>query len=290
MDAPLILHDSLRPRTLFVSDLDGTLLNSSSQVSAESARMIGQAVAKGALFSVATARTPATVIPLLRDVPMRHPAVVMTGAALYNLSTYEFSRLQFMPEGVTERLLTLYRKHGVATFVYTFKDNRLDVYHIGALNDHERGFMAQRAHTRVKRFLVPASGESPLPPNLDNTVLLYSVQPWLPALSLYEEVKEKGLPVNPLCYHDNLGEEWGQLEMFSHTADKAKAVEALASDLRADRIVAFGDNVNDIPLFSLADEKIAVQGAVAPLKELATDIIGSNDSDAVASFILSRFS
>ncbi len=288
MIKPEIAHGLLRTRTLFVSDLDGTLLDPSSQVSADSAEMLNRAIAAGALFSVATARTPATVISLMKGVNMQLPGVVMTGAALYDFAHSRFSRLQYMPEGLTCRLVDLYRQFGVSTFIYTFSGTRLEVYHIGELNDLERGFIAQRAHTPVKRFNVPPSGESALPRNLDNTLLLYSVQPWESAKALYDKIVADRLPVTPLCYHDTYGEQWGQLEMFSPTANKAAAVEALASDIGADRIVAFGDNVNDLPLFDLADEGIAVANAVAELKARATDIIDSNATPSVAAHILSR--
>lgn len=284
----IITHGLLRRRTLFVSDLDGTLLDSTSHVSPESAAMLNEAMAAGALFTVATARTPATVVSLLADVELRLPAVVMTGAALFDLRARTFSRLQYMAPGITPRMLDVYRRHKVSTFVYTFTGKMLEVYHIGPLNDLERGFISQRAHTGLKRFIISPSGESPLPRDLDNTLLLYSVQPWENARKVYEEIVPMRLPVSPLCYHDTFGPEWAQLEMFSATANKAKAVEAVASMTGADRIVAFGDNINDIPLFQLADEGIAVANAVPELKNLASDVIGENDAHSVAAHILSR--
>lgn len=42
--------------TLYITDLDGTLLNKQSAVSEHSAKIINQLIDQGALFSVATAR------------------------------------------------------------------------------------------------------------------------------------------------------------------------------------------------------------------------------------------
>ena len=50
---------------LFVSDLDGTLLNKASEVSENSRTIINELIEKGVKFTVATARTHATVIELL---------------------------------------------------------------------------------------------------------------------------------------------------------------------------------------------------------------------------------
>ena len=50
----------------------------------------------------------------------------------------------------------------------------------------------------------------------------------------------------------------------------------------ADKIAAFGDNRNDILLFSLADRKYAVKNAVPELRQIADEIIGENNDDGVA--------
>ncbi len=279
-------HSLLTSRTLYVSDLDGTLLNSHSIVSDASARMLNTAIASGAHFTVATARTPATAIHLLSEIDMRLPGAVMTGAALFDFSSSRFSRLQYLPAGEADRLIRLYREAGVGTVIYTFTGDRLEVYHTGELNQHEKTFLSERCHSAVKHFNVPADGESILPPSLDNTLLLYGVQPWSKAESLYRRIKEDKYAVTPLCYHDSLGDEWGELEMFGPYTSKASAIESVASDMGAGRIVAFGDNINDLPIFRMADCAVAVGNARAEAIEEADEVIGTNDEDAVASFIL----
>ena len=52
-----------------------------------------------------------------------------------------------------------------------------------------------------------------------------------------------------------------------------------------DKIVAFGDGVNDIPLFKAADECYAVSNAASELKEIATAVIVSNEEDSVATWL-----
>ena len=46
--------------------------------------------------------------------------------------------------------------------------------------------------------------------------------------------------------------------------------------------MVFGDALNDISMFEIADEAYAVSNAVGELKAIATGIIGCNDEDAVA--------
>lgn len=65
-------------KTLYISDLDGTLLGNDAAVSPESTEMLNEAISAGAMFSVATARTPATVASILSDIDTRLPMAVMT--------------------------------------------------------------------------------------------------------------------------------------------------------------------------------------------------------------------
>ena len=56
-------------KTLYVSDLDGTLLDNDSQLSQGTIDTLNHIIVEqGGLFTVATARTPATVVPLLQQV------------------------------------------------------------------------------------------------------------------------------------------------------------------------------------------------------------------------------
>ena len=52
------------------------------------------------------------------------------------------------------------------------------------------------------------------------------------------------------------------------------------------RIISFGDAVNDIPMFDISDECYAVENAVDEVKAAATGIIGSNEEDGVAKWLL----
>lgn len=69
---------------------------------------------------------------------------------------------------------------------------------------------------------------------------------------------------------------------------KANAVLHLARLLGCRHIVCFGDGINDIPMFRIADECYAVANAAPELKEIATDIIPCNNEDGVAKWLLAH--
>jgi hydroxymethylpyrimidine pyrophosphatase-like HAD family hydrolase len=52
--------------------------------------------------------------------------------------------------------------------------------------------------------------------------------------------------------------------------------------LSTSNLTVFGDDVNDIGMFKIAARGVAVSNAVAEVKQHATEIIGSNEDDAVS--------
>ena len=78
------------------------------------------------------------------------------------------------------------------------------------------------------------------------------------------------------------------MEIIPGTVSKANAILQLKKYLGADYIVAFGDGMNDLEMFELADESYAVENAVDELKAIATEVIDSNDSDGVARWLYNK--
>lgn len=269
-------------KTLFVSDLDGTLLGPDRKISAESARLINEAIAAGAMFSVATARTPATVGPILHDIDCTLPLIVMTGAAIWDRKDNRYIHASFHSEETARRLVSLYKKHNLCTFVYILgEDNIIHIYHLGEMSDLERGFMEERLTTPYKKFHVDGNGSSQLPDRLDRVVLFYSMRPTEEVERVYGEIKE-ATDLRAVFYHDMYGEDIALMEVFGPEASKANAVRILAGISHPDRIVAYGDNVNDIPILQIADDAVVVENAVEGAKRVAGRVIGPNTEDSVA--------
>ena len=77
-------------------------------------------------------------------------------------------------------------------------------------------------------------------------------------------------------------------EIYDKSASKANAVRQLADMVKADELVCFGDNNNDISMIQAANVGVAVANSVDALKSAADIIIESNDNDGVARYIEKR--
>lgn len=275
-------------KTLYVSDLDGTLLGTDSRVSERSAEIITELTKQGALITVATARTPATVEPLLRGVEIVPPAIVMTGASLWDHAACSYRDTQFIDAETAEAIMRLSMAHGVQPFVYTLADaGHLGVYKNGELSEHDRRFVDERRHLPLKHFYLNPDESEP-PYGLKDIILFFAMGELERINSLAEELRLR-VSCSVSNYVDIFGKDVGILEVFAPGISKAEAVRGVARECGAERIVAFGDNLNDLSMLGVADVAVAVENALPEVKQAADRVIGPNGADSVARFIWDDF-
>ena len=269
-------------KTLYLSDLDGTLLRSDGSLSPFTRDAINKLSRQGVLFTFATARTYATVIPMFQGVDLRQPLVLMNGVLLYDPVAKRTLRHHPLPVSLGRKAEEIFAKYGKNPMLYFEKDSTMRVEYKALCNEPQRHYVAQRDNFYNKGF------EQVERYHFDEGDFLYIV------------TLDKKNELEPLCremnalpgihfnfYEDNYTDCYF-LEGMSDKVSKATGAVEVKDLLGADRIVAFGDNLNDLPLFLAADESYAVANAHPALKEKATGVLDSNDSDAVARFLLSN--
>ena len=273
--------------TLFVSDMDGTLLGDDSRVSAVSARILNRLTQeRGLLFTVATARTPATVVPLMEAVHTRLPYVVMSGAALWDANSGEFADVQVIEADVVSAACDILEHHGLHPFVYRRHGKMLHAHHWGDLSASEQEFVSQRDHLPLKRFVLDDRHYATHP--TDPALLIFSMCHYETLEGVYREVSSS-LSCTAVFYRDIFDPATGLLEIYRKGTSKAAAIARLARRAGASRVVAFGDNLNDLPMLQAADYAVAVDNAVDKVKCLAHEIIEPNTEHSVARWIESVY-
>lgn len=81
-------------------------------------------------------------------------------------------------------------------------------------------------------------------------------------------------------------------EFTAKDIDKAKALDTVLKplDITADEVIAFGDGHNDLSIIKYAGTGVAMENAVADLKEAADEITLSNEQDGIAESLLKHIS
>ena len=272
-------------KTLYVSDLDGTLLNRESRLSAESVEILNHLIGeKGVNFTIATARTPATVVNIMADVATRLPFVVMNGAATWDNAERHFLDTYPIPRATVTQVCDIFEKHGLCPMIYRRKGEMLEVRHCGALSVQEQGFVAERACLELKKFRF---NDRSYKDDENEALLIFSMNDYARLEPIYNEVV-KTVDCSSVCYHDIFDSSAGLMETYAPGVSKAEAVKRLARETGAERLVVFGDNRNDIPMMKIADYAVAPANAVDEVKAIADEVIEPNYTHSIARFILSE--
>lgn len=272
-------------KTLYVSDLDGTLLDKSSRISPRSAEIISELSRRGALVSVATARTPATVDPLMRHTFTTIPAITFTGAALWDRNRRAYIDPQFIDRETSATILSTLQSLDIHPLIYTIApDSIIHAYYSGPMSEHLRKFAGERDNLELKRMHLNTLSR----PEAAPIILIFALGPLATLQEAAERLRESGC-CSLSCYPDIFNRSNGYLEIFAAGVSKASAVERLKIATGADRLVVFGDNLNDLPMMERADVAVAVAGALPVVKERADVVIGPNSADSVALFMEDDF-
>lgn len=270
-------------KTLYLTDLDGTLLNNQARLSEKSVTVLNQLLSKGVYFTVATARTYATVIPMFERVNLRYPLVLMNGVCIYDPVERKTVFSHYIDSTTGREIVDIYRSFGLSPMLYFEKDSHITVEYTQLYNDAQRDYVNSRSDFFNKSFVKVDDF------SFDESPLVYSV--FLDRKEKIEPVYKRLLELDTVTcsfYSDNYTGYYF-LEVFASGVSKLSGALQVKEMLGCDKIVAFGDNINDIPLLQAADEGYAVENACDEVKNRATGVIGKNFEDAVAVFLQKRY-
>lgn len=229
-------------------------------------------------FSIATARTIASARNILKDLNLNLPIILMNGVCIYDLTKDEYINVETLRDDSKVKLLSILKEHHLKGFAYAIHDGKLSTYYEDLSTKPLLEFYEERVNKYKKPFIQVEDFASLISEPLVYFCLMDYKENLIETSHLLE-----GLPeLNFVFYKDNYTPDTWYLEIFSKYASKYHAVQYLREYLSLDSIVCFGDNRNDLPMFSACNLKIAVSNAVTELKEKADTIIGSNVNDGVA--------
>lgn len=108
-------------KTVFVTDMDGTLLTADKRVSNADLKAICAYREKGGLFGIATGRPVQTVLKYLEYLPIDLPLILYNGCIVYDHRKDKILYSSYLPELAKEIFMDVRQRFpGVSPEVYTF--------------------------------------------------------------------------------------------------------------------------------------------------------------------------
>ncbi len=270
-------------RTLYISDLDGTLLQSNAALSAFAIAALRELIAAGMMFSIATARSAASTRTILAPLPLSLPVILMNGAQIFDPAGDRYLQVEYIPPAALHDLLDLLDTHSVSGFLYGLNGQRQTTYYEARTSASQRAFMAARVRKYNKPFVqVPSFRQITA-----QGICYVSLAGPYARLAPLRDALQMQTALGHSFYEDvHANGDW-LMEVHSHQASKGQAVQRLRAQHAFERVVGFGDNLNDLSLFAVCDETYAVANAHPDLLAAANERVGSNQADGVVHKLLS---
>ena len=255
-----------RENTLFVTDMDGTLLNTDSQLSAYTVDVLREVISRGYNFTVASGRVPESPQQIFEQhgLKLRLPIIGRNGVLIFDAQKSEYLKIHTLQPQSVARILEMIRENGAQPAL-------LDTVVNGRPKVNWRG----------------SDGFSDLADNPNDLIYIATDGTYEQLMPIYEQALK--LPgVGRLMIHDDFLSDDPDLwfaEFFGADASKGSGISFIKEQHGFTHAVCFGDNLNDITMFEASDEGYAPANATDEVKAVATAIIGPNSADGVACWL-----
>ena len=273
-------------KKIYVSDLDGTLLNEKGELSDETYEILKSLLNTGLLFTVASARPVTAIKRILRGLPISLPVISANGAYISNLHTLEHIAVNAMEGNSAKELVACSKEMNLNVFVSTYTKQGDKTYWNRFENSGQQKFVEERIANKDPRLTFTIDIEK----EINNPVIMFMILDEKVKLELFIQ-KLSGQTKQRLDIHINedvYDKDYCWLVATNVKATKHEAIKEIlkAHALEGRELIVFGDQTNDISMMGLAHKSVAVANAVQAVKEIATEVIGKNTDNSVALYIL----
>ena len=271
--------------TLYVSDLDGTLLNRNKKVTDKSVKIINECIEKGMHFTVATARMPYGCDYMLQDLKLETLAILMNGVIFYDFSKEKIIMADSIDKIAAKNVIDIFKSNKLSCFVYVFKDQGINIYYDNEELEKQTQYYSEKALKKCNEVRKVRNYDE----IIDQGEIIYMT--YTGEKEILEPICEqlKGISEIDYSFYLNVYNGLYCLEIFSNTANKKNALLKLKKMKGYDKIVVFGDNLNDLPMMEIVDQSYAPENALPEVKQRVDGILLDCDHDGVANFLAEQW-
>lgn len=255
-------------------DLDGTLLRDDLSVDPRDKAALERARKGGVEVTLLTGRMLPSIWPYLRDLQITAPVVLYNGALIHDPRIGHQTILGRLPARLAAQLLSLAGHRPVDAQLYLGEELL-----IGRETHAQRAFLnKERLSARSVDDLAASVSDDPIK-------LLFMGEP--------EVLDELEARWGPLVAGEArlVRSQPGYLECLAPNVSKGLALKVLAGSLKIplERVIAVGDQPNDVEMLQEAGLGVAVANAHQACREAADVVLGRSNNEAAVEELVERY-
>ncbi|MEM9265321.1 MAG: HAD-IIB family hydrolase [Cyanobacteria bacterium P01_F01_bin.13] len=276
--------------TLYVSDLDGTLLSPTATLSAYTRETLNRLLMSGLSFTVATSRSVSSVGPIFQGVSLPFPVIELNGAYITELTTGQHLVVNNIATDLAADILSLVQTRNIKPLISSYDGQNDHVHFTTDVNPGIQWYIDDAKRNEDGRWHCC----NDLTNIFDEQVMRFTLIDTKARLTALVQILLERFP-NRLDLHlfeNPYQPAWYWLTLQDQRATKANGIRELQllHNLQGHDLTVFGDHNNDISMFQLADVAVATANATSELRQYATEIIGHHSEDSVVKYLEARWS
>ncbi|MCM1165909.1 MAG: HAD hydrolase family protein [Lachnospiraceae bacterium] len=209
---------------LFVAELDDMLSPTTEELQPYTVVELNRMLDEGLKFTIVTMRTPASLMKPLADVRLNLPAVVMDGAALYDIKENSYVRAYVISNETCAALRETISSENMNCFTNALRGDALMIYYDRLENDAEKAIVETLKKSPYRNYVNLA------PPPEDRVIYLMAVDVTEKINALYKRVSESeaGKSLKILCYPSDDYKGFSYIKIYNKNADKEHMLQCLS--------------------------------------------------------------
>ncbi len=269
---------------LIVFDLDGTLLNETSQISAFTQETLKLLSLNNIAFTVATGRTLYSAQHIIAGHNFILPHIYSNGVIVWDPKHESLYLDNLLASSDVRYVLEASFLQKITPFVSAIDNhNEHYIYHPVIQHPVEQRLLdtyLSRANSTILSI-----DHMPEDVHITNISMIGHAQD-IDAIQTLVNTQTHLIAYSGPAVEGS-GFKW--MDIHHEQANKGSAVEALREQLDAQHVMCFGDSDNDLSMFAIANESFAPSNAKDEIKSAASHVIGHHTEDGVAHFLRDRF-
>ncbi len=265
---------------IYISDLDGTLLNDKALLSSYTINTIKQLNNKGIKFTIATARSLYSAIGFIEQLDLQYPCVLRNGTVIYDPIKKKIIKEYTLTYDVVKDIINDFLSFGINPIVHRRYEGKETVEYTGAYNEGEKHYLNARMLNIDKRITKVSSYD-------------YDASSSFISISSIEEnhdqhidqLKEKYDHLCGIhCYQDNYSKYYW-LEFTYPEVSKGEGCQFILDTISEDEYIAFGDAFNDLSMLKNAEKGLIPIFSQLHREGEVYDLLATNNDDGVAKYL-----
>ena len=279
---------------LVAIDLDGTLLNTYGQVSADNKVALKKLMQKGMQVILASGRSTTSVKNIANDLGVGDYIICGNGSLIYDLKKEEIIYDKFIDKKKVLQIIQICEQNSIYYNIYTENmviakslNNNVLFYNQENASKPENKKTNINLVQDIYQYIQQVQGENVLKITISdsNNIIFNGIIRKLRQIKNIDvlDVAHMSRKVIKSGTEDVLVE-YFYTEITSKNVDKWCAIEYLMDkmNIKKEEVMTIGDNVNDKLMIENAGLGVAMGNSAPYIKEIADKVVGTNNENGVA--------